>query len=612
MKLLVTGFEPFGGEALNASEQAVLTLPKSIGGNEIVTAILPVSYTRSDKKLFEEIGRVSPDAVICVGQNAGSAAIRVETTAGNYAHSESEDNDHNLWLYRSVDMSGAPSYRSTLPTEEIVKNLQSAGIAAEVSHSAGTFVCNCLMYQMLRARETDFPNVTCGFIHVPCLPEQCGGAADRPCMELSTIVRGLKIAVGTVIDPAGNGIFPEEDQKTAATGATAAAADTVSGEATGAASAAEVVESAVDAVSAAEVAAEAADAVSAAEAAADIEPVIPVTAEPTEEKTDTETVSCESVQAAAEAVGGSAQAEPDSAEMAATAGTAEPETANAEKPVSAGAAAAAYFAKIRKEKEAAQAKRDEDSEIYYGHTSNRPLRKSAETESEGGDEAHREEILRRISSSVPEKIEKVGGEAPRETLYAPAQERYKVDTSDYRVFSVDTKYRDTAGPQEKMTLTQFMEEFVPERKKTEFELREEAERTLIKPETKKDGRSYAERDALRKAAAAKEAEKAHTYFGDVVVMSDMMRAMGKTLNKSVMVDGEIHMLLYTSLEENGNIIGYRIMDQGLHNYQNGRLLGELAMYAFEYEKYYIFRALTENIRFVIDPETFEMRWAEAK
>ena len=213
---------------------------------------------------------------------------------------------------------------------------------------------------------------------------------------------------------------------------------------------------------------------------------------------------------------------------------------------------------------------------------------------------------------MPEKIEKLGGEAPRETLYAPAQERYKVDTSDYRVFSVDTKYRDTAGPQEKMTLTQFMEEFVPERKKTEFELREEAERTLIKPETKKDGRSYAERDALRKAAAAKEAEKAHTYFGDVVVMSDMMRAMGKTLNKSVMVDGEIHMLLYTSLEENGNIIGYRIMDQGLHNHQNGRLLGELAMYAFEYEKYYIFRALTENIRFVIDPETFEMRWAEAK
>ena len=119
MKVLVTGFDPFGKFTINSSERAVSLLPKSLGGNEIVTAILPVSYTRSDKMLLELIRSVRPDAVVCVGQNASASEIRVETTAGNYAHSEEEDADHNLWLYRSIDMSGAPSYRSTLPVEEI-------------------------------------------------------------------------------------------------------------------------------------------------------------------------------------------------------------------------------------------------------------------------------------------------------------------------------------------------------------------------------------------------------------------------------------------------------------------------------------------------------------
>ncbi len=573
MKVLVTGFEPFGGQTTNSSASAVALLPENLGGHTIVKAILPVSYTRSDKILLEKIRECQPDIVICVGQNAGISTIRVESTAGNYAHAESEDNDHNLWLYRSIEMSGAPSYRATLPIEKIVKNLGNAGIPAEVSHSAGTFVCNCLMYQMLRMRETEFPNASCGFVHVPCLPEQCADPAKDPCMSVEQIVKALCIAIATTIDPESDGVLAEAAPAALET----AAAETVPVEAPGTAApvAAAPVEAAAETVAAAT-----AETVAAATTAT----VETVTAAP----------AAAAIAAAAEAA---APAEP-------AAPAAEPAPAALkENGMSAAAAAAAYFGKIRKEK----AKQQEvDDSMYY----NRPTRKP---EKPADEETKADEVLRRISGSVPEKIETLG-EAPRETLYAPPQERYKVDTSDYRVFAVKEKYKGTyeSDGTEKMTLTEYMEAFIPERKKTAEELREEERRTLIHAKDVRDERSYEERAQLRREAARKEAEKEHDFFGDLFVMSDTMRAMGKTLNKSVMVDGEIYMLLYTSIEENGSIVGYKIREQSSTTGSNGRILGELPVYASEYERYYLFRAITENKVIVCDPDTYEIRMEDAK
>ena len=549
MKVLVTGFEPFGGQTVNSSASAVALLPENLGGHAIAKAILPVSYTRSDKILLAKIRECQPDIVICVGQNAGVSTIRVESTAGNYAHAESEDNDHNLWLYRSIEMSGAPSYRATLPIEKIVKNLGNAGIPAEVSHSAGTFVCNCLMYQMLRMRETEFPNASCGFVHVPCLPEQCADPAKDPCMSVEQIVKALCIAIATTIDPESDGVLAEA----------APVAETTA-----------VAESAPAALET---------------AVAETAPVeAPGTAAPV----------AAAIAAAAEAA---APAEP-------AAPAAEPApAAPKENGMSAAAAAAAYFGKIRKEKAKQQ---DEDDSMYY----NRPTRKP---EKPAGEETKADEVLRRISGSVPEKIDTLG-EAPRETLYAPPQERYKVDTSDYRVFAVKEKYKGAFEPDgtEKMTLTEYMETFIPERQKTAEELREEEKRMLIHKTETRDERSYEERAQLRKEAARKEAEKEHDFFGDLFVMSDTMRAMGKTLNKSVMVDGEIYMLLYTSIEENGAIVSYKIREQSSTTGSNGRTLGVLPIYATEYEKYYLFRAITENKVIVCDPETYEIRLEEEK
>ena len=585
MKVLVTGFEPFGGQTTNSSASAVALLPENLGGHTIVKAILPVSYTRSDKILLAKIRECQPDIVICVGQNAGVSTIRVESTAGNYAHAESEDNDHNLWLYRSIEMSGAPSYRATLPIEKIVKNLGNAGIPAEVSHSAGTFVCNCLMYQMLRMRETEFPNASCGFVHVPCLPEQCADPAKDPCMSVEQIVKALCIAIATTIDPESDGVLAEAAPVAETTAVTesapaaleTAAAETAPVEAPGTAApvAAVPVEAAAETVAAAT-----AEAVAAATTAA----VETVTAAP----------AAAAIAAAAEAA---APAEP-------VAPAAEPApAAPKENGMSAAAAAAAYFGKIRKEK----AKQQEvDDSMYY----NRPTRKP---EKPAGEETKADEVLRRISGSVPEKIDTLG-EAPRETLYAPPQERYKVDTSDYRVFAVKEKYKGAFEPDgtEKMTLTEYMETFIPERQKTAEELREEEKRMLIHKTETRDERSYEERAQLRKEAARKETEKEHDFFGDLFVMSDTMRAMGKTLNKSVMVDGEIYMLLYTSIEENGAIVSYKIREQSSTTGSNGRTLGVLPVYATEYEKYYLFRAITENKVIVCDPETYEIRLEEEK
>ena len=594
MKLLVTGFEPFGKFSVNSSERAVSLLPKSLAGHEIVTAILPVSYTRSANVLLEVLRSQRPDAIVCVGQNASAAAIRVESTAGNYAHSEEEDADHNLWLYRSIDMSGAPSYRSTLPNEEILRNLKKAEITAEMSHSAGTFVCNCLMYQALRACETDFAGTLCGFIHVPALPEQCADPAKEPCMPLETIVEALRIAIATVIDPESDGILTAESDGVAA--AEIAAEEPSENVIADASAGTEEIEEADDDDDFGMAAGVTPEMLAAAAADDDDEDFAEPVAKAVEE------AKAETVAGVKEYAYTDEVAVTDTVAAAANTAVTGEETADGGEPseestegVSAASAAVAYFKKVMKEKSIAVDREVADSEVYYGakrHT--QPT--DAKTES----------VLRRISGSVPEKITTTA-DAPRETLFEAARERLVVDTGDYRVFNVKSKYKGS-GESEQMTLTEFMDEFIPEREKTELELKEEAARTLIHEGDARDSRTSEERRTLRKEARRKENEKEHVVFGDLYVMSETMRAMGKTLNKSVLVDDDIHMLLYTAIEDGGDIIAYHIAELDPHGkmMKNGEI-GVFPTYASEYEKYYLFRALTEHKKIVMDPDTYEIR-----
>ena len=196
MKALVTGFEPFGGESINASLEAVRRLPPRIGALEVVTAELPASYARSLGVLEDAIARTRPDIVLCVGQAGERALLSVERVAVNLQDAEIADNDSARPVDVPVIAGGPAAYLATLPVRAAVAALRAAELPAEVSMSAGTFVCNHVFYGLMHLAATGGHRFRGGFLHVPRLPQQAAGSA--PSMELDDIVRGLGIVLEVV------------------------------------------------------------------------------------------------------------------------------------------------------------------------------------------------------------------------------------------------------------------------------------------------------------------------------------------------------------------------------------------------------------------------------
>ena len=197
MKILVTGFEPFGGEAVNPAQQAVRLLPDDIGGAKIVRQELPVVFGTSGDIAVSAIRREQPDAVVCVGQAGGRAKITVERVAINVDDARMPDNAGNCPVDEPI-VNGAPdAYFATLPIKTVVAAMQDAGVPAEVSNSAGTYVCNHLMYRVLH--ETRASSVRAGFIHVPFVPEQTENRPNVPSLPLEEIVKGLTAAIKSLV-----------------------------------------------------------------------------------------------------------------------------------------------------------------------------------------------------------------------------------------------------------------------------------------------------------------------------------------------------------------------------------------------------------------------------
>ena len=189
MKALVTGFEPFGGERINASLEAVRRLPTQIGSIEIVTAALPTSYARSLAALEAAIARAQPDLVLCVGQAGDRAALCVERVAVNLQDARIPDNDGAQPVDRPIVPGGPAAYLATLPVRAAVASLRAAELPAEISMSAGTFVCNHVFYGLMHLAAARGHPFRAGFMHVPCLPQQAAGGASA--MALDDIVRGI-------------------------------------------------------------------------------------------------------------------------------------------------------------------------------------------------------------------------------------------------------------------------------------------------------------------------------------------------------------------------------------------------------------------------------------
>ena len=197
LSVLVTGFDPFGGSPTNPSWHAVHALHgREIAGHRIVGAELPTVFGRALQRLEQLLEEYRPGLVICTGQAGGRAAISLERVAINVDDARIPDNAGAQPIDRPV-VPGAPAaYFSTLPIKAMLAALHAHGLPAEISNSAGTYVCNHIAYAMLhlaaRRRGT-----RAGFIHIPYLPEQAAMRRGAPSMAAGDVVRGLEIALRT-------------------------------------------------------------------------------------------------------------------------------------------------------------------------------------------------------------------------------------------------------------------------------------------------------------------------------------------------------------------------------------------------------------------------------
>lgn len=197
-KVLITGFEPFGGDSINPALEAVKRLEEvAIDGGVIVTCHVPVTRYDSINAVIEAIEAYQPECVITVGQAAGRAAITPERIAINVDDFRIPDNGGNQPIDEPIVTEGPDAYFTTLPIKRIVQTLQDKGIPCQVSNSAGTFVCNHLFYGVQHYLNNK--PVRHGFVHIPLLPEQ-NPTGDQPTMALDTIVEGLRLVAQVAIN----------------------------------------------------------------------------------------------------------------------------------------------------------------------------------------------------------------------------------------------------------------------------------------------------------------------------------------------------------------------------------------------------------------------------
>lgn len=192
IKALVTGFDPFGGDTVNPSYEAARLLPRRVGALHVVSAQLPTSFARAARQLRALIARERPQIVLCVGLAADRTALNVERVAVNLCDARIADNDGRRPRERPVIARAPAAYFATLPVSKIVAALTRAGIAAQYSMSAGTFVCNHVFFTLMHeaARVRGKARIRrAGFIHVPALPPDDGGQA------LAVLTRGLELAL---------------------------------------------------------------------------------------------------------------------------------------------------------------------------------------------------------------------------------------------------------------------------------------------------------------------------------------------------------------------------------------------------------------------------------
>lgn len=204
MTILVTGFDPFGGEAVNPAYEAVKKLPNTIEGHDVIKLEIPTVFGKSGQTLVAALEKYQPELVLCVGQAGGRTDLSFEKVAINFMEARIPDNEGKQPFNQPVISDGATAYFTNLPIKAMAKAVRESGIPSSISYTAGTFVCNELMYHLLHWIDTHNASVRGGFVHVPFAPEQAAQKSGVASMSIDMISQGLYEALA-------KGITVQED-----------------------------------------------------------------------------------------------------------------------------------------------------------------------------------------------------------------------------------------------------------------------------------------------------------------------------------------------------------------------------------------------------------------
>jgi pyroglutamyl-peptidase len=210
VKILITAFEPFGNSSVNASEQVLgLLARQQVTGIHLHTALLPVDKEDAPSLLLQRLDEVDPQAVICLGEAAHRTALSLERIAINLLDYRIPDNMGCLVVDEPISPAGPAAYFSTLPLRELLASIRAVGVPAELSLSAGTYLCNQVFYTMLHHLAQQGSTIPAGFIHLPVLPAAAALAhPPLPSLPAETSLQGLLAALSCFVVPNAAGQSP--------------------------------------------------------------------------------------------------------------------------------------------------------------------------------------------------------------------------------------------------------------------------------------------------------------------------------------------------------------------------------------------------------------------
>ena len=200
MKILVTGFDPFGGEEVNPAIETVKRLPDTIAGAKIIKLEIPTVCHQSLRVIDEAIAGYDPDVVLSVGQAGGRPDITVERVGINVDDCRIPDNAGNQIVDEPIYADGPAAYFVTVPIKAMVQRIRERNIPASVSNTAGTFVCNHVTYGVCHLLAVKYPGKRSGFIHIPFLPQQAVDKKNMPSMSQDMMVEAITAAIEAVVD----------------------------------------------------------------------------------------------------------------------------------------------------------------------------------------------------------------------------------------------------------------------------------------------------------------------------------------------------------------------------------------------------------------------------